>query len=159
MIKFRDPNISLLFLILFHIVACTQVDEKNFLFEAELTADYRFPLHNFMQQPELHIYNDYLILSTTFNPYNQTDYFYQAYKLSDFTFVGAFGPRGRGPGEWINPQVVRPSSNSPYLYLYEGSRQSTTIIHKMTLDSIPKLKTDSSELTIHPFFLSIELKT
>ena len=126
----------------FFIASCNthHIEEKSFLFEAELTVAHRFPIHESFSPFRMHMHNEYLILSNTFNPNNPVDYFYQAYKLSDFTFVGAFGPRGRGPGEWLNPDVVWTASTSPFFYLCEfSSRQSTAIIHKMAIDSLVKL--------------------
>ena len=142
MIKPSNKHKLSLFILFFLIFcsACNHVNEKRFLFEAELSAVHRFPLHDVFSSLGMHIHNDYLILSQMFNPYSPVDYFFHAYRLSDFTYIGSFGPRGRGPGEWLNPQVVRTSNTSSYLYLEDVySRQSTAVIHKMALDSLGRL--------------------
>ena len=124
-------------LFLYPFMACTQIDKKNFLFEAELTVAYTIPIHEMFPPLDLHIHNDFLILSNVGNPGYSLDYFFQAYRLSDLTYTGSFGRRGRGPNEWVNPDVVRSSVNCPYFYFWDvSSRQSTAVIHKMVLDSM-----------------------
>jgi hypothetical protein len=142
MIRLRSRFIIFLFAFFFLLffAGCSRTDEKIFLFEAELTASHRFPINDAFHSFELHIHNDYLILSQSLNPGFSQDYFFQAYRLSDFGYVGSFGYRGRGPGEWNNPDVVQSAITSPYLYLCDvSSRQKMTVIHKMELDSSARL--------------------
>ena len=134
------------FLFVFLSIACNRVEDKRFLFEAELTATHRFPMGEPFYPLRMCIFNDYLILGTL-NSQVSPDYFFQAYQLSDYSYKGSFGRRGRGPGEWNNPEIVRSSSNSPYLYLFEvSSRELTAVIHKMLLDSTLRLIEEESFL-------------
>ena len=143
MFKVIRKRILLLFVlpIFFFVSACKHIASKVFLFETEVSVTHRTPIHDLFFPMGMHVHRDYLVLSQVGNPGYALDYFYQAYSLSDLSFVGSFGRRGRGPGEWNNPDIVRSSNMSPYLYLCEvSSRESTAIIHKMTLDTLAQLK-------------------
>ena len=122
--------------------AHTRQDSKQFLFEEELTATHRVPTGEPVPpNVSMHILRDYLVFLDHLNLSYSVEYFFHAYRLFDLSFVGSFGRRGRGPGEWNNPDIVHSSSMSPYLYLFElSSRESTAIIHKMALDTLAQLK-------------------
>ena len=130
-----------LFLFLTFCNGCDQVESKFFLHEVGLTHEYRFPLYDAPFPIEMHIHNDYLILCQSNFQGSPPDVFFQAYSLSDHSYRGSFGHKGRGPGEWINPRIISSSANSPYLYLFEvSSRQNSAIIHKMILDTTIQLQ-------------------
>lgn len=121
------------------------MDGKNFLFEAELELGHRFPLHNVFSPIRMYIHNDRLILYQSNTSNYSPDIFFASYLLSDDSYQGIFGVKGRGYGEWIFPIFIQSTNNTPYLYLTDMSmRQTTAVIHKMILDSITQLKAISS---------------
>ena len=110
------------------------VEEKRFLFEEELTGVF-FPIHETFSPSDMYICNNYLILHQGSTGSNMPDIFFQVYTLTDYTYLGSFGQRGRGPGEWLLPDIIY--SQSPYLYLWDvSSRRSTAAIYKIQLDSM-----------------------
>jgi len=120
---------------------CTRSNDKHFVFQGVLTEERNFIIPQAFVPIDIHIRDNYLILSQTNTPNHMPDIFFQAYSLSDYTYQGSFGRKGRGPGEWILPEIVQSSGSSPYLYLWDvSSQQSTALIHKMTLDSTMQLK-------------------
>ena len=123
--------------ILIFYTTCNHTGIKKFVFEAELTG-YRFPVSEIAFPIHMRIYNDYLILCQLNSPNFLPNVFFHIYSLSDNTYKGAFGRRGRGPGEWINPNIAYSSANSKYLYISE-SISNNSIIYKMVLDSINQL--------------------
>jgi len=112
------------------------VENKHFLFEAQLTG-YSFPLYDHIFPTEMHIHNEYLILCESNLPHYQPDLFFHAYSLSDYKYIGSFGRKGRGPGEWIFPKILRSGNYTPYLYLMDvPSHRPAVSIHKMMIDSM-----------------------
>lgn len=134
--------VAIPFLVLFFACAnVDNVDSKHFLYETELTVEYIFPLGESIYPRVMHIYNDYLILLQLNNPGYSFDYFFQAYQLSDGAYKGSFGAKGRGPGEWLNVDIIHSPVNSPYLYLCDASsRQSKVEILKTVIDSVVRLQ-------------------
>ena len=120
--------------------ACSHIGRKYFLYEAVLTVAHTFPVHDAFYPIEMYVKNNELILCQTNTPISFPDVFFQAYSLADYSCQGLFGFKGRGPGEWLLPQIVGSSLNSPYLYLHEvSSRQPDNVIYKMILDSTTQL--------------------
>ncbi|MCL2738334.1 MAG: TolB-like 6-bladed beta-propeller domain-containing protein, partial [Bacteroidales bacterium] len=142
MFRFTERHFSC-FIVFLLLISCNTnpIDSKDFLFEVELQPEHRFPLVEAFFPIRMYIHNDYLILYQSNTSNYQPDVFFAAYSLSDYSYKGSFGHKGRGPGEWIFPMFIRSTSNSPYLYLTDLSfRETTALIHKMILDSTMRLK-------------------
>ncbi|MCL2739229.1 MAG: TolB-like 6-bladed beta-propeller domain-containing protein [Bacteroidales bacterium] len=125
------------------LISCntTPVDSKDFLFEVELQPELRFPLGEAFLPLDMYIHDDYLILRQSNTGNYRPDVFFAAYSLSDYSYKGSFGHKGRGPGEWTFPMYIHSPSNAPYLYLTDLSfRNNTAVIHKMVLDSTMRLR-------------------
>jgi len=133
----------LFFLILSLLISCNtnRIDSKSFLFEMELNPDNHFPLYETFLPLRMYVNNDYLILAQGNTGNYSPEFFFVAYSLSDYSYKGSFGLKGRGPGEWIYPIMIRSSFDSPFLYLTDLSfLHSTATIYKMVLDSTIRLR-------------------
>ncbi|MCL2739184.1 MAG: TolB-like 6-bladed beta-propeller domain-containing protein [Bacteroidales bacterium] len=121
-------------------LTCNSVNSKHFLFEAELTVRGTFPIQDAFSPVKMHVKNDYLILCQSNLVNYFPEVFFQAYSLSDYTYRGSFGRKGRGPGEWITPEIIHSTNNSPYFYLWDVSPRGAATVYKMALDSAMQLK-------------------
>ena len=94
--------ISLIFVILCSLVACTPSSVVVFPIDETLTPEL-MPLQGVTSPMRVEIKHPYLIVQND----KQNDSLFHIYNLTDKKLVGVFGRKGQGPGEFTTPWLVQ----------------------------------------------------
>ena len=94
--------ISLIFVILCSLVACTPSSVVVFPIDKTLTPEL-MPLQGVTSPMRVEIKHPYLIVQND----KQNDSLFHIYNLTDKKLVGVFGRKGQGPGEFTTPWLVQ----------------------------------------------------